>query len=259
MLNHPNRGPGRGSIIAGTFVLFYFVLISFCRLTQFETNPSIYDEPKLLQIFGSQKMINSYTDQQADSQTGVCINLLTYLGVSELGSYIIGKPRIEKFHVYMFENFQPKLGSIDLYRINRENMTIVQITCAKCPHCNIELIVNFFNEIPGKSTHNQRIERLWRDVFQGCLCLFYDLFYHLESHNLLGPNNDHHLWCLHFVYLPIINKSLSEWRNAWASHPIRTEMNLSPRQLWIRGLHNSNSSTQMDNGDILDVVSITSR
>ena len=38
----------------------------------------------------------------------------------------------------------------------------------------------------GKSTHlNQRSERLWRDVFDVVLCLYYNLYYFLEDQGLL--------------------------------------------------------------------------
>lgn len=35
------------------------------------------------------------------------------------------------------------------------------------------------NETPfitGRSVHNQRIERMWKDVFEGCLAPFYAIF-----------------------------------------------------------------------------------
>jgi len=44
--------------------------------------------------------------------------------------------------------------------------------------------------IVGRSIHNQRIEHLWRDVFQGALKFYYGSFYQLESMGILDPNSD---------------------------------------------------------------------
>ena len=88
--------------------------------------------------------------------------------------------------------------------------------------------------ITGKSTHNQRVERLWRDVFNGVLCFYYNLFYFMEESTLLDPLNDHHIAALHHVYFPKINEKLETWRNAWARHRIRTTRS-SPMQMWLSG------------------------
>ena len=90
--------------------------------------------------------------------------------------------------------------------------------------------------IAGRSVHNQRIERLWRDVFSGCVSLFYRLFYFLEEHGLLDPTDEKDLFSLHYVYLPRINKQLSLFQRAWNCKPLSTERNKTPMQLWISGI-----------------------
>ena len=69
--------------------------------------------------------------------------------------------------------------------------------------------------IMGRSVHNQRIERLWRDVYQGCICLLYRLFYHLEDIGVLNPCCELDLFALHFIYIPRIQWSLDHW--CWCS------------------------------------------
>ena len=88
--------------------------------------------------------------------------------------------------------------------------------------------------ITGPSIHNQRIERLWRDVFQGVLSFFYHLFYFMEDENLLDPLNINHIGALHHTYLHEINNKLHIWQKAWANHRMRTTKT-SPLRLWIAG------------------------
>lgn len=90
--------------------------------------------------------------------------------------------------------------------------------------------------IRGKSVHNQRIERLWRDVFSTCLSSFYHLFYSLEDNGLLVADNDIDLFCLHYVFLPRINLHLNVFSQAYSRHRLRTERNRSPLQLWLSGM-----------------------
>ncbi len=90
--------------------------------------------------------------------------------------------------------------------------------------------------ITGRSVHNQRIERLWRDVFEICLSPLYHTFYNLEEQSLLDPGDDMDIFCLHYIYLPKINEQLQNFKNAYCRHKLRTENSAIPLQLWTRGM-----------------------
>lgn len=102
--------------------------------------------------------------------------------------------------------------------------------------------------ITGRSTHNQRIERLWRDLFVGCISYFYNFFYALEDINLLDPCKPEDLYALHLVFLPIIQVHLDMFQQGWAHHSLRTEKNKSPLQLWIMGLHQITHANEVISG-----------
>ena len=97
----------------------------------------------------------------------------------------------------------------------------------------------------GRSVHNQRIERLWRDVYRDVLDTFYGIFMSMEDIRILDPINEIDLWCLHYCFCNVINRKLKSWVNAWIRHPLSSEHNQTPLQLWVRG--------QFDNAERLNV------
>ncbi|KAJ8375928.1 hypothetical protein SKAU_G00065080 [Synaphobranchus kaupii] len=65
---------------------------------------------------------------------------------------------------------------------------------------------------------------------------YYAAFRHLEDIGELDPDLDVHLICLHYVMIPRINMHLHLFRRTWDNHPMSSESNKSPQQLWISGL-----------------------
>ena len=79
--------------------------------------------------------------------------------------------------------------------------------------------------IAGSSTRNQRIERLWSEVFRCVAAMFYYMFYSLEQTGILDLDSPVHLFTLHYVFLPRINVALNEFMEAYNNHQLSTQHN----------------------------------
>ena len=87
--------------------------------------------------------------------------------------------------------------------------------------------------LTGSSVHNQRIERLWRDVYAAVSCLFHQLFNHLESLGYLDPLSDTDLFSLHYVYVPRINQALDGFVRGWNHHIISGQGKSPAQMFWM--------------------------
>lgn len=76
---------------------------------------------------------------------------------------------------------------------------------------------------------------MWRDVWAAVTCIYYDVLHYLEEEGFLSIANDTHLFCCHFVFVPRLQDDLDTFCSGWDNHPLRTESNMTPNQLWELG------------------------
>lgn len=72
------------------------------------------------------------------------------------------------------------------------------------------------SKITGPSTHNQRIERFWRDIFEGVLSFVTTCFIIWRTSEFFNPLNMEYLAALHCVYMDEINRGLNFLTTAWS-------------------------------------------
>ncbi len=71
--------------------------------------------------------------------------------------------------------------------------------------------INRGSHITGSSVHNCRVERIHRDVYTVLLCFYASQLHEMEEQGILDPLNKAHLFCLHFVFITRIQRSLKEF------------------------------------------------
>ena len=58
----------------------------------------------------------------------------------------------------------------------------------------------------------------------------------LEEYELLQLTSEKDMYALHYVFIPRVNMQLDVFRTSYSHHRMRTANNLSPFQLWAKGL-----------------------
>ncbi|CAC5399386.1 unnamed protein product [Mytilus coruscus] len=105
--------------------------------------------------------------------------------------------------------------------------------------------------IKGKSAHNQRIERLWVDLWESVSNEYYDLFSYMEDIYMLDITRARQLWAFQYVFLPRINKSLQMFVYQHNHHGLSTEGSKTPYQLFIKGVLQTINTNNVSIADLL--------
>lgn len=100
--------------------------------------------------------------------------------------------------------------------------------------------------IMGRSTHNQRIERFWRDVKKEVVDYYITVFLFLENEHGVDFLLESHIFCVHYLFVPRINEDLRLFQSRWNHHSNRTEKNRSPLQLQFLNQHVNAAITHAD-------------
>ena len=83
----------------------------------------------------------------------------------------------------------------------------------------------------GSLVHNERVERMWRDVTEKVSGRYISVFSQMAGEDLLDEDNNVDIMCLHYAFKGLIQKDMSEFAAAHNHHGISTEGGLSPLQL----------------------------
>ena len=106
--------------------------------------------------------------------------------------------------------------------------------------------------LTGPSVRNTRIERLWRDVVESVVSVFFSLFLFMEAQHILDPGSDLDVFVLHYIFLPRIQRFLDRFVQCFNFHSMSTEHNRTPRHLWSSGCLRSYNSPNAGIQDVLD-------
>ena len=80
----------------------------------------------------------------------------------------------------------------------------------------------------------------------------YSFLSHMEQNGILESTNIIDLFCLHYIFCPIINHQFSLFVEAWNHHPLRTEGNWTPQQIWVNGMISQDNAENTAVRDIFE-------